>query len=212
MSLHPAVFLDRDGTLMEEVHYCADPALVRPFPGAAAALRCLNERGYLCVIITNQSGIGRGLLTEAQFHAVQAELLRQLEEQGSAAVEAMEQIGPMRPMSPIGPIQPASHTLSLIAASYFCPDVTPSSRRKPESGMVLEAARDLGIDLALSWFVGDKATDIMCGAGVGARTILVQTGYGAKTAAKLLDLAPDFIVKDIAEAAEVVLQNSDAHR
>ena len=211
MSLHPAVFLDRDGTLMDEVHYCADPALVRIFPGAAAALRRLNECGYLCVIITNQSGIGRGLLTEAQYHAVQAELLRQLEEQGSAAKEAMEPIGPMRPMSPIGPMQPASHTHPLIAASYFCPDVIPSLRRKPEPGMVLEA-RDLGIDLARSWFVGDKAADIACGAGVGARTILVQTGYGAKTAAKLLDLAPDFIVKDIAEAAEVVLQNSDAHR
>ena len=79
--LRPAVFLDRDGTLMEEVHYCADPALVRVFPGTASALRRLAERGYLCVIITNQSGIGRGLLTEAQYHAVQAELLRQLETQ-----------------------------------------------------------------------------------------------------------------------------------
>ena len=183
MTLRPAVFFDRDGTLMEEVHYCADPSLVRLFPGTAAALRQLTERGYLCVIITNQSGIGRGLLTEAQYHAVQAELLRQL-------------------------------GADLIAASYFCPDAppTPSPRRKPEPGMVLEAVRDLGIDLARSWFVGDKAADISCGARVGTRTILVQTGYGAQTAAALCEPAPDFLVKDVAAAADVILQNSHAIR
>ena len=183
MTLRPAVFLDRDGTLMEEVHYCADPALVRLFPGTGSALRELSARGYLCVIITNQSGIGRGLLTEEQYHAVQAELLRQLE-------------------------------ADVISASYFCPDAppTPSPRRKPEPGMVLEAARDLGIDLAKSWFVGDKAADIECGTRAGTRTILVQTGYGTQTAAEPCQPAPNFIAKDVVAAVALILQNSDAIR
>ncbi|MCX6966600.1 MAG: HAD-IIIA family hydrolase [Verrucomicrobia bacterium] len=269
-TLRPAVFLDRDGTLMEEVHYCSDPALVRLFPGTAAALRRLVERGYLCVVITNQSGIGRGLLTETQYRAVEAELLRQLGTQEEVyqeirksgkehlelrnsgeekqtgepegfkaksrglseatyrAVEAEllrqleerrgdaetrrrgENAEPTLSASPRLPISPSS----LIAASYFCPEAppTPSPRRKPEPGMVLEAARDLGIDLARSWFVGDKAADITCGARAGTRTILVQTGYGTQTASQSLDPAPDFIVKDIAAAADVVLQNTDAIR
>jgi len=193
MTLRPAVFLDRDGTLMEEVHYCADPALVRVFPGTAAALRRLVEHGFLCVIITNQSGIGRGLLTEAQYHAVQAELLKQLEE-----------IGPISPIRPIGPMK-------LVAASYFCPDAPPNPTppRKPEPGMVLEAARDLGIDLAQSWFVGDKAADIECGTRAGTRTILVQTGYGDQ---ELRKVSPNFIAKDIVAAVEVILDNKDALR
>ena len=73
--LHPAVFFDRDGTLMHEVHYCGDPAKVVAIPGASAALLRLRERGYRIIIITNQSGIGRGYFTVAQFEAVQAELL-----------------------------------------------------------------------------------------------------------------------------------------
>jgi len=180
--LRPAVFLDRDGTLMEEVHYCADPAHVRLFPGTVAALRRLVERGFLCVIITNQSGIGRGLLTEEQYQAVQCELLRQLAQEGAAP---------------------------LIAASYFCPDAppTPSPRRKPQPGMVLEAACELGIDLAQSWFVGDKAADIQCGESAGTRTVLVQTGYGAQTASAPGHPAPHFITKDIVAAVEIILQN-----
>lgn len=201
MTLRPAVFLDRDGTLMEEVHYCADPALVRLFPGTAAALRRLVENGFLCVIITNQSGIGRGLLTEAQYQAVQAEVLRQLEE---------GEMGPMGPMGRMRGEAPRAEA-PVIAASYFCPDAPPtsSSRRKPEPGMVLEAAHDLGIDLARSWFVGDKAADIECGARAGTRTIMVQTGYGAE---ELHEVSPNFIAKDIVAAVEVILDNKDALR
>lgn len=178
----PAVFLDRDGTLMEEVHYCADPALVRVFPGTAEALLKLKACGFLLVIVTNQSGIGRGLLTEAQYLAVQAEVMRQLEE--------------------------AAKSQSLISASYFCPDAPPplSPRRKPEPGMVFEAVRDLDIDLARSWFVGDRGVDIECGQSAGTRTILVQTGYGAGEAASLTAPFPDFVVKDVVVAAEIILE------
>ena len=180
----PAVFVDRDGTLMEEVHYCADPALVRIFPGTGAALRRLQERGFRIVIITNQSGIGRGLLTEEQYRAVQAELIRQLEaDAGSGA----------------GP---------LVTGSYFCPDAPPtvSTRRKPEPGMLLEAARELNLDLARSWFIGDKSVDIDCGRRAGTRTVLVRTGYAGRETEASPALAPDFIANDVVEAADVILR------
>jgi D-glycero-D-manno-heptose 1,7-bisphosphate phosphatase len=185
-SLRPAVFLDRDGTLMEEVNYCADPALVRVFPCAGEALRELSRNGFLCVIITNQAGIGRGYFTEAQYRAVQAELIRQIDG------------------------EPISAPSSVIAATYFCPDApsTPSVRRKPEPGMVLEAARDLGIDLARSWFVGDKRADVECGQRAGTRTVLVETGYGCQEVAA--GVSPNFIAKDIVAAVALILQNKDA--
>ena len=169
---------------MEEVNYCADPTLVRVFPGTAAALRQLTQAGYVCVIITNQAGIGRGYFTEAAYHAVQTEFLCQLERQ-----EAEKPV----PFTP------------LIAASYFCPDApaTPSTRRKPEPGMVLEAARDLNLDLARSWFVGDKPADIECGARAGTRTIRVQTGYGTEEKG---GVSPNFSAKDIVAAAALILQ------
>lgn len=166
-----AVFLDRDGTLMEEVHYCSDPASVRVYPSAPEGLRRLKDAGFATFIVTNQSGIGRGLFTEAQYHAVQEELLRQ-----------------------IGP--------GLIDASYFCPDApwTPSTRRKPEPGMLLEAAEAHGIDLASSFMVGDKCTDIDCGRRAGLWTIQVLTGYGAAEPCN-----PDAIAADFREAVTHIL-------
>lgn len=166
-----AVFLDRDGTLMEEVHYCGDPAQVRLYPGVCEALRNLKQAGFRLFIVTNQSGIGRGMITEAQYHAVQAELLRQLGHQ-------------------------------LIDRSYFCADAPGdvSSRRKPEPGMVLEAAKEFDIDLSRSFFVGDKSSDIECGRRAGTRTVQVLTGYG-----EVQRCAADFIVSDFAKAAQLVL-------
>ena len=169
--MNRAVFLDRDGTLMEEVHYCADPGLVKLFPGVPAALQRLKDAGFRNIIITNQSGIGRGLFTEAQYHSVHAELLRQM-----------------------GP--------NLIDATYYCPDMPgPSFRRKPNPGMVLEAAAEYAIDLAESYFIGDKIADIQCGQRAGTRTILVSTGYGK---GQICD--PDFRAHDLIEAVRFVLE------
>jgi len=169
----PAVFFDRDGTLMEEVQYCSDPARVRVYPGAPEALRELRAAGFRAFAITNQSGIGRGLFTEAQYRAVHDEFLRQL-------------------------------GADLIDASYFCPDApgTPSTRRKPEPGMVLEAAAQFGIDLENSFFIGDKAADIECGRRAGTRTILVLTGYGAGQRCH-----SDFTARDVAEAVETAIRH-----
>ncbi len=156
--LHPAVFFDRDGTLMHEVHYCDDPRKVVVIPGAADALRRLKERGYRIIIVTNQSGIGRGYFTAAQFEAVQAELLRQL---GPELVDATY-------FCPDHPDQE-------------------SARRKPAPGMVFEAEKDHALDLLRSYFIGDAASDIQCGKAAGVRTILVRTGYGHRDQASAPD-------------------------
>lgn len=166
-----AVFFDRDGTLMEEVHYCGDPAQVKMYAGVPEALRKLKEAGFRTFIVSNQSGIGRGLITEKQYRAVQAELLRQIGD-------------------------------GLIDASYFCPDApgVPSTRRKPEPGMLLEAAAEFAIDLGASYMIGDKSADIECGRRVGASTILVLTGYGAEQGCQA-----DFRAAGVVEAVEWVL-------
>jgi len=145
----PAVFLDRDGTLMRDVDYCADPKDVRVFPQAAEALAELKQNGYKLIIVTNQSGIGRGYFSETEYRAVEAEFLRQL---GNGLIDA------------------SYHCADLPTSS--------SIRRKPGPEMIFEAQRDHHIDLRRSYLIGDKASDIGCGLNAGVRTILVQTGYG----------------------------------
>jgi D-glycero-D-manno-heptose 1,7-bisphosphate phosphatase len=166
-----AVFLDRDGTLMEEVHYCNDPARVRAIPGAAASLDLLRRAGWLAVVVTNQSGLATGRITPAQYEAVNSEFLRQMN--------------------------------GRIDAVYHCDDHPgrPTARRKPGSGMIDEAAADLGIDPSKSWMVGDKEVDVGCGRGAGCRTILVRTGHGAAVA----DPSADVVAADIVEAVHVIL-------
>jgi D-glycero-D-manno-heptose 1,7-bisphosphate phosphatase len=167
----PAIFFDRDGTLMEEVHYCSDPDKVRVYAGVSEGLRRLKEGGFRTFIVSNQAGIGRGLITEEQYRAVEAELITQI-------------------------------GAGLIDASYFCPDVpwAPSTRRKPEPGMLFEAAAEFDVDLARSYMIGDKAIDVECGRRAGVKTIQVLTGYGAEQ-----DCAADYRVRDVAEAIETVL-------
>jgi D-glycero-D-manno-heptose 1,7-bisphosphate phosphatase len=167
----PALFIDRDGTLMDEVDHCRDPKDVRAIAGAADELARARSMGWAAVIVTNQSGIGRGYFTEEQFRSVQEELLRQLG--------------------------------GMIDASYHAPDHpdTPSTRRKPAPGMILEAAADLGLDLSRSWMIGDKALDIEAGKNAGVRTILVETGYGLK----VTGCEPDHRVPTVVEAIRAAL-------
>lgn len=148
-ALARAVFIDRDGTLMRDVDYCGDPGEVEIFAGAAAALGELKARGYKIIIITNQSGIGRGYLNEQAYRAVEKEVARQL---GAGLIDATY-------FCPHAPGEDCD-----------C--------RKPAPGMVLQAARDHAIDLTRSYFIGDKESDIQCGRRAGTKTILVQTGYG----------------------------------
>jgi D-glycero-D-manno-heptose 1,7-bisphosphate phosphatase len=170
--LSPAIFLDRDGTLMEDTGYVARPEDVRIYPGTAKALAALKAHGFRTVIVTNQSGLARGYFAEADYHAVHARL--------------MELLGP-----------------GLIDATYFCADhpERASERRKPNPGMLLEAARDLGLDLARSWMIGDRAGDLEAGRRAGCRTILVRTGEGARADTT----EADHIAADFASAAAHLL-------
>ena len=174
--LAAAVFLDRDGTLMREVNYCSDPEQVEIFAGVPEALMRLKAAGYKLIVITNQAGIGRGLFSEDQYRAVEAEVARA--------------------------VLPATFD-----GVYFCPDRPDlaTARRKPAPGMVLEAQRDHGLDLARSFFVGDKAIDIECGRNAGVRTILVKTGYGANER----QANPHWTANDLSEAASIILAQTD---
>lgn len=170
----PAVFLDRDGTIMEDVDYCGRAEDVHVYEGASAAIRCMKEVGYKIIVITNQSGIGRGYFSEESYRAVEAEMERQL-------------------------------GAELIDASYFCPDHpdAASTRRKPDPGMVHEAASDHHLDLARSYFIGDKRIDAECGRNAGVRTILVNTGKKERDTNSMAD----WLARDLSEAAEIILRN-----
>ncbi len=160
----PAVFVDRDGTIMEDADYCSDPKEVKIFPGVPESLRRLKSNGFKLIIITNQSGIGRGFFTIEQYRAVEAEVLRQL---GDGLIDA----------SYFCPDVPGQH----------------SSCRKPAPGMILQAAREHRIDLSRSFFIGDKEIDAECGRNAGVRTIRVQTGFQRDTTGSVADwVASDF--------------------
>ncbi|MEY2486870.1 MAG: D-glycero-D-manno-heptose 1,7-bisphosphate phosphatase [Verrucomicrobiota bacterium] len=159
MTKSAAVFLDRDGTIMRDVDYCGDPKNVEVFNNASPTLRKLKERGYKLIVITNQSGIGRGYFSEAEYRAVEDEVARQV---GDNLIDA------------------TYYCPHLPADGCKC--------RKPSAEMVLSAAREHAIDLSRSFFIGDKKSDIECGRRAGVKTVLVKTGYGKDTDHRLADL------------------------
>ncbi len=161
----PAVFVDRDGTIMQDADYCSNPQEVRIFSGVPEALQRLRSNGFKLIIITNQSGIGRGLFTIEQYRAVEAEVLRQL---GDGLIDATY----------FCPDIPGQH----------------SSCRKPAPGMILQATREHEIDLSRSFFIGDKEIDAECGRNAGVRTIRVQTGFQRETTDTIADwVAADLV-------------------
>ncbi len=174
-TLKPAIFLDRDGTLMHDNGYLADPAGVEIYPGTSDVLSLLKRAGFRLIVVTNQSGIGRGIFTLADYEAV------------AARVEELLGHG-------------------LIDATYFCPDHAdaPSPRRKPNPGMLLEAAGEHSLDLTRSWMIGDRDGDIQAGIAAGARSILVQTGIGAEAKGD----GAVYVAKDLAQAAAFILRNT----
>ena len=180
-SLRPAVFLDRDGTLIEEVGFLADPEGVALIPGAVEALTLLRDAGFVLVVVTNQSGIARGLYGVDDYESVAGRLDELL----------------------------AVHGLRL-DATRFCPhhpDISGDcSCRKPATGMHREAAETLGLDSTRSFFVGDRVTDLLPALELGGEGILVRTGYGAR---EERDLPEVFQAADgLLEAARWVLANS----
>ncbi|HLZ90285.1 MAG TPA: HAD family hydrolase [Candidatus Acidoferrum sp.] len=180
--MRPAVFLDRDGTIAEEVGYLNHVSRFRMLPFAAVAIRRLNEAKLPVIVVTNQSGVGRGYFPDSLVHAVHDLMTKQLADAGAR-----------------------------LDALYYCPHKSDDACacRKPKPGMLQRAAREHALDLRRSFVVGDRHGDIELAQGVGARAILVRTGYGegeilwhsAKWPAP-----PDFIAENIADAADWILR------
>lgn len=183
----PAVFLDRDGTINEEVGYLSDPGQVNLIPGSADALAKLHAAGFKLVVVTNQSGIARGLFTVEELKHVNHELEKLLKEKGAG-----------------------------VDAFYFCPhhphygEKVACECRKPKPGMAKAAAKELGIDLLKSYFVGDKVSDIELGKNAGGKTALVLTGYGIEEKGLLeaKGIKPDMVLDGLPEAADWIIEDS----
>lgn len=182
-----AVFLDRDGTLNEDPGYLGDPELVKLYPGTAKALSFLREKlDIKYIVISNQSGISRGLITVEMVEAVNQKINSLLKEENVS-----------------------------IDAFYYCPyhpDFSTEEEcecRKPSAKMILNAADDLDIDLSKSYIIGDNQTDIECGFNAGIKTVLVKTGYGMESFSilKKQNKFPTFVADNIVEACSFIYKD-----
>ena len=170
------VALDRDGTIIVERQYLSDPREVELIPGAASGLRQLSETGLGLVVVTNQSAIGRGFFDEKRLDLIHQRLCELLASEGV-----------------------------YLDGIYSCPHMPEDdcSCRKPRPGLLELAAKELDFDPQACFVIGDKVCDIELGRRVGATTFLVRTGYGAQVAAETT-VAPDYIVDDLWDAAQVI--------
>lgn len=176
--MRPAVFLDRDGTVVEDVGYLRDPGQMRLLPGAAAAIRQLNAGGWAVLVVTNQSGIARGLLSVDDYRRTERWLDALLEQEGAG-----------------------------LEAHYFCPHLPevsgPCGCRKPGTLLYRQAAERFDLDLGRSWWVGDRARDVLPAEALGGRGILL-TGAGESDVYKA-DGEPFLHANDLADAVEIIL-------
>lgn len=186
-ALRRAVFLDRDGTMIHEAGYLSRLEDVRWFPFTMDAIRLLNRAGYLVIVITNQGGIALGLFDEAFVRAVHASMDADLAASGAR-----------------------------VDGWYFCPHHPkgvieslrgPCDCRKPGCAMIDAACRDHAIDLSRSWVIGDRDRDVQVATAVGARGILVRTGYGDSEAATVTLPDGTRVVADLMEAVAEVLHD-----
>ncbi len=180
-----AVFLDRDGTVIRERHYLADPDGVELLPGVTEALRALRDAGFALVMVTNQSGIARGRITEEAYRRVAERVTEVLAAEGVS-----------------------------LDATYLCPHhperMPPCDCRKPGVGMYRAAERELGVAPEDSWYVGDRVSDVLPAVELGGRGILVRTGYGREEEGRI----PEGIVvaDDLGAAARLILRTSSLDR
>ena len=174
--------MDRDGTLNVEKQYLCDPAALELIPGAAEGLRLLQEHGFGLVVISNQSGIGRGIVSRDVVEAIHSRLRELLQRQGV-----------------------------ILDGIYYCPH-TPEqncSCRKPNPTMIFQAAEDLDFNPRESFVVGDKCSDMEMGKRANAVTILVLTGHGKQ---QPLSEKADFVAEDFRKAAAIIVQLSQRHK
>jgi D,D-heptose 1,7-bisphosphate phosphatase len=186
---HRAVFLDRDGTICEEVGYMDSIERMKLIPRSGEAVSLLNQRGFKVVVITNQAGVARGFFPESRLEELHAELRRQLRE-GGAYVDAIYYC----------PHHPTEGT---------APYLQECNCRKPATGLLHRAAADLKVDLPSSYMIGDHFSDVECGQRVGAKTVLLLTGHGQETLAKreAWPNPPSHIAGDLYEAAQWVVRH-----
>ena len=183
----PAVFLDRDGTINEEVDFVRTPEELQLIPGAARAIRRLNESGFVTCVISNQSGIARGFLSERELEDIHEKLQEELRRE-DARVDRI----------------------------YYCPHHPTEGKppynitcpcRKPNPGMLLAGQAEFSLDLSRSFVVGDRIVDVQVGKAVGATTILVLTGYGRIAAEECKDagVTPDYVLASLPEAVKIIV-------
>ena len=186
--LHKAVFVDRDGTVTKEGEWIVHPGALELVPDAAEAIVKLHAAGFLVVMFTNQSAVARGLITEEQLDAIQAQMDGLLAREG--AVLDATYYCPHHPTEGIGRYK----------ADCWC--------RKPKPGLILRARDEMGIDLSRSWCIGDMERDIESGRRAGVRGILVATGKGIGEEARMRaeGRMPELFVPDIGKAAEWILR------
>jgi D-glycero-D-manno-heptose 1,7-bisphosphate phosphatase len=177
----PAIFMDRDGTVSEEVGYMYHAGLYRLYPWTGEAIRRINGSGMKSVVVTNQSGVERGYFKESMVHEVH-QILRQELLQSEAQIDAI----------------------------YYCPHVSETNCdcRKPKPGMILQAARELEIDLGRSFMIGDRYTDVSTAHAAGIRSVLVCSGDGAGEKARYAGLPgpqPHFVADNLLHAVDAIL-------
>lgn len=182
--MQPAVFLDRDNTIIHDKGHLGDPAGAVLLPDVPTALLELQEAGYLLVVVTNQSGVARGFFTEDDVHAVHDTIRKQVQDAlGGQDLLKHWYYSPWHPEGTVEAFRGEHHT------------------RKPEPGMLMQAAEELEIDLARSWMLGDQDRDIRAGQRAGCRAILLTlSGINA-----IDDPQPDAIVDTFRAAADVIL-------
>jgi len=187
-----AVFLDRDGTIIEEVNYLKRIEEMIVFPFSAEALRKLEAAGFLNVVVSNQSAIARGYLDETELKTIHEDLARRLERDGAH-----------------------------IHGFYYCPHHVEATVekyrkvcgcRKPRPGLILQAAFDLKIDVSASFVVGDRVFDIGAAREAGCRSVLLKTGYGETALKELGDLQPDYVAENLLDAAEWIVRQAAGRR
>jgi len=173
-----AVFVDRDDTLIADVGYCKDPDRVQLLPGVVEGLQRLSRAGMAIIVVTNQSGLGRGVFTEDDLSAVHARLRSELEASG------------------VG-----------LRAIYYCPHLPEDncSCRKPRPGLLLKAASEMDLNLKTCFMIGDRELDLLAGRAAGTRTILVSKEVQERADVERI---ADFVVKNLVEAASVILNQS----
>ena len=182
-----AVFLDRDGTINEDPGYLGKPSDVKLFPGASKALSELKSRlNCKLVVISNQSGVARGLITKAMVNSVN-ERINEILSEDKVSIDAF----------------------------YYCPfhpefnTEEECECRKPSPKLIFEAAKDFEIDLSKSYFVGDTTSDILCGINAGLKTVLVKTGYGVESISILQkqNKIPSFVAENLMQASSFIIKD-----